>query len=111
MDKDLTFDDIFKYKSVSFKIAGVEYDIMKKEDVEKIPCLSVTANVFGKNYGIDYILRKNAIHIYKSNGDYELAGTCIRKSNEITLAGYGTQGEDEIERERHYKENRQKKKN
>lgn len=58
MDKDLTFDDIFKYKSVSFKIAGVEYDIMKKEDVEKIPCLSVTANVFGKNYGIDYILRK-----------------------------------------------------
>lgn len=109
MDKDLTFDDIFKYKSVSFKIAGVEYDITKKEDVEKIPCLSVTANVFGKNYGIDYILRKNAIHIYKSNGDYELAGTCIRKSNEITLAGYGTQGEDEIERERHYKENRQKK--
>ena len=32
----LTFQDIFKYKSVSFKISGAEYDIMKKEDVGRI---------------------------------------------------------------------------
>lgn len=109
MDKPITFDDIFEYKSVSFKIAGVEYDIMKKEDVEKIPCLSAKANIFGKEYSMDYILRKNAVYIYNSNGDYELAGACIRKSNEITLAGYGTQGEDEIERDKHHGDNRHKK--
>lgn len=91
------FNDIFEYKSVSFKIAGIEYDIMKKEDVEKIPCLPVTANILGKNYGIDYILRKNAVHIYNTDGDYELAEACIHKSNEFFLAGYGTQGEDELE--------------
>ena len=27
-----SFDDIFNYNSVSFNIAGKEYDIMKKED-------------------------------------------------------------------------------
>lgn len=92
------FDDIFEYKSVSFKIAGVEYDIMKKDDVEKIPCLPATANILGKDYGIDYILRKNAVHIYNNGGDYELAAACIHKSNEFFFAGYRTQGEDELER-------------
>lgn len=90
MDKELTFDDIFKYKSVSFKIAGVEYDIMKKEDVEKIPCLSATANIFGRDYGVDYILRKNAEYIYENNGNFDLANACIHKSNELTQAGYRT---------------------
>lgn len=90
MDKELTFDDIFEYKSVSFKIAGVEYDIMKKGDVEKIPCLSATANIFGRDYGIDYILRKNAEYIYENNGNFDLANACIHKSNELTQAGYRT---------------------
>lgn len=106
--KIYSFDDIFKYKSVSFNIAGVEYDIMNKEDVEKIPCLPAKADIFGSNYGIDYILRKNAVHIYRNNGDYDLAGACIRKSNELTLAGFGTKGSDEIEREKRSEKNRQK---
>lgn len=93
-----SFESIFEYKSVTFRIAGTEYDIMKKEDVEKIPCLPAKANILGKDYGIDYILRKNAVHIYNSNGDYDLASACIRKSNELVNAGHGTQGVDEIER-------------
>lgn len=103
-----SFDDIFNYNSVSFNIAGKEYDIMKKEDVEKIPCLQAEADILGVNYGIDYILRKNAVHIYRNNGDYDLAGACIRKSNEITLAGYGTNGNDEIECGKRSEENQKK---
>lgn len=86
MDKPITFDNIFEYKSVSFNIAGVEYDIMKKEDVEKIPCLSATASIFGKKYRMDYILKENARHIYDTHGNYELAETCIQKANDIIKA-------------------------
>lgn len=108
-DTPMSFDDIFEYKSVSFKIAGKYYDIMKQDEVEKIPCLPIHAYVLGETYGIDYILRKNAIHIYNANGDYALAGACIRKSNELFNAGYGTKGDDELAKEKLADERRRKK--
>ncbi|MDD3253947.1 MAG: hypothetical protein PHV18_15490 [Lachnospiraceae bacterium] len=95
MEKELSFNDIFEYKSVSFKILGVEYDIMKKEDVEKIPCISATANIFGKNYTIDYILRENARHIQKRNENLYLAEVCIKKAEEIELCTHKNQLQSE----------------
>lgn len=88
MDNPITFNDIFECKSVSFIIAGVEYDIMKKEDVEKIPCLPAMATIFRKEYRMDYILRENAKHIYQVNGEYSLAEACIRKADDIASCFY-----------------------
>lgn len=82
-NEELTFQDIFKYKSVSFKISGAKYDIMKKEDVEKMPCLPFKANIFGKEYSMDYILKENANYIYKHGGDVILADICLQKAEEI----------------------------